>query len=271
MSSRAADRSLPLLRASHLVFDLALEGMVWSRRTLVTGLAVGLPAVFAIVYRIVLAAGRLADPPSPADVYGHIVALYEVRNVLPLVAFFYASSLVADEVDGKTLTYLLTRPIPRPAVLIGKFGAYLATSLSIALPPLVVVFLALATAPGGPGLGEGAPGLFADLATVALTLLAYGALFALLGVVFRRPVIPGLLFLFGWEMLANLPGYMPRLTLTGYLRSLLRYHPAEEGLFPVAVEILPWSVCLGTLLAASALLLAAAVWIFSRREYVLDQ
>jgi ABC-2 type transport system permease protein len=271
MSPRAIDHPLPLLRASRLVFDLALDGMAWSRRTLVMGLLVGLPALFAIAYRLVLAAGRLSDVPAPADIYGHIVALYEVRNVLPLVAFFYASSLVADEVEGKTLTYLLTRPIPRPAILVGKFAAYLATSLSIALPTLVVVFLVLATAPGGAGLGAGARDLFVDLATVALTLLAYGALFGLTGVVFRRPVIPGLLFLFGWEMVANLPGYMPRLTLTGYLRSLLRYHPAEEGLFPVATEILPSTLCVATLLGASLAFLAASVWIFSRREYVLDQ
>ena len=44
-----------------------------------------------------------------------LVAVYYMRNVLPLVALFYATSLVADEVDGKTITYLLTRPITRPA------------------------------------------------------------------------------------------------------------------------------------------------------------
>ena len=58
------------------------------------------------------------------------------------------------------------------------------------------------------------PDLFRDLGVVLLTFLAYGALFALMGVLLRRPVIPGLLFLFGWELLANLPGYLPRLTLT---------------------------------------------------------
>jgi ABC-2 type transport system permease protein len=271
MSAHATDRPLPLLRSSRVVFDLALDGMVWSRRSLVMGLLVGLPALFAVVYRIVLAGGRLSDAPAPLDVYGHIVALYEVRNVLPLVAFFYATSLVADEVEGRTITYLLTRPIPRASVLAGKFAAYLATSLSIALPAVLVAFLALATAPGGPGLATGARDLFRDLGTVVLTLLAYGALFALMGVVFRRPAIPGLLFLFGWELVANLPGYLPRLTLTGYLRSLMRYHPAEEGFFPVSIEVLPWTLCLEVLLGTAVVFLAGALWLFSRREYVLDQ
>ena len=63
-----------------------------------------------------------------------------------------------------------------------------------------------------------------------LTLVAYGALFGLLGVLLKRPVIPGLLFLYGWELLANVPGYMPRFTLTAWLRSLVPYRPAEDGL-----------------------------------------
>jgi ABC-2 type transport system permease protein len=271
MSAAPADRPLGLLRASRVVFDLALDGMIWSRRTLVMALLVGLPAHVAVVYRVALATGRLSNPPSPLDLYGHIVALYEVRNVLPLVAFFYASALVAEEVEGKTLTYLLTRPVPRAAILVGKFAAYLATSLAIAAPATLLAFLVLATAPGGSGLGEGATRLFGDLGVVSLTLLSYGALFALAGVVFRRPVIPGLLFIFGWELVANLPGYMPRLTLTGYLRSLLSYQPPQEGLFPVVAQVLPWTLCLEVLFGASAVFLAAAIWIFARREYVLDQ
>jgi len=134
-----------------------------------------------------------------------------------------------------------------------------------------ICFLILATAAGAPGLAASAPDLFRDLGAVTLTLVAYGALFALVGVVLRRPVIPGMLFLFGWELIANLPGYMPRLTVTAYLRSLVHYHPPPEGLFPVVAETLPWTTCVGALLGASVLFLAAAVWIFSRREYVLEQ
>jgi ABC-2 type transport system permease protein len=268
---RDFERPLPLGRAARLVFDFALEGMAWSRRSLVMAVLVGLPALFAVLYRFLLAAGRLSDAPAPMDFYGQVIALYEVRNVLPLVAFFYASALVADEVEGKTLTYLLTRPIPRAAVLVGKFGAYLVTGLSIALPVTVACFLVLATGARGAGLAASAADLFRDLGAVALTLLAYGALFALMGVVFRRPVIPGLLFLFGWELTANLPGYMPRLTLTAYLRSLLHFHPPQEGLFPVVAETFPWTTAVGTLLGASALFLGVAVWIFSRREYLLEQ
>ena len=87
------------------------------------------------------------------------------------------------------------------------------------------------TARGAAGLGAGrARPASATSGVMLLTLVAYGALFTLLGVLLRRPVIPGLLFLFVWELLANLPGYLPRFTLTAWLRSLVPHRPAEEGL-----------------------------------------
>ena len=106
---------------------------------------------------------------------------------------------------------------------------------------------------------------------MALALVAYGAFFALLGVLLRRPVIPGLLFLFGWELLANLPGYLPRLTLTAWLRSLIHHRPPEEGLFGLFGQVQPAGLSLAVLVVASSLFLTAAAWLFSEREYVLDQ
>jgi ABC-type transport system involved in multi-copper enzyme maturation permease subunit len=106
---------------------------------------------------------------------------------------------------------------------------------------------------------------------MALALLAYGALFALLGVLLKRPVIPGLMFLYGWELLANLPGYLPRFTLTAWLRSLVHHRPAEQGLAGLFQQVLPAGQGLAVLVVVSALLLAAGAWIFSTREYVLEQ
>jgi ABC-type transport system involved in multi-copper enzyme maturation permease subunit len=253
------------------VFDLSLEGMIWSRRSLLMALLVGLPVLLAVVYRVVLAADIPSRGVPPLDLYALVVAVYWIRNVLPLMALFHATSLIADEVEGRTLTYLLTRPLTRPAIFAGKFAAYLATSLGIALPSVVLTFFLLVTARDWSGVGASVPDLFRDLGVMTLTLLAYGALFSLLGVLLRRPVIPGLLFLFGWELMANLPGYLPRLTLTAYLRSLIHHRPAQEGLSGLFGQVLPTGLSLAVLLLSTALFLAAAAWLFSQREYVLEQ
>jgi ABC-2 type transport system permease protein len=267
--SREQDRPVPFWPAARSVFGLALDEMVWSRRSAVMGGLLALPVLLAAIYRIVLTT-RLPRV-SAFDLYGSVIAVYYIRNLLPLAALFYAAALIADEVEGKTLTYLVTRPIRRESILAGKFAAYLTTTLSLALPPAVLTFFALMST-RWQGLGARVGDLFIDLGVVGLTLLTYGALFTLLGVLLRRPVIPGLIFLFVWELIANFPGYMPRLTITGYLRSLIRHRPAEEGLAAIlGSEILPAPLCLEVLIGTTLLCLVGAAWIFSNREYVMEQ
>ncbi len=267
---RDTSRPLAFGPAARAVFDLSLDGMVFSRRSLLMALLVAAPVAFAVLYRVLsITHGTL--PLGPSDLYALMIAIYWVRNVLPLAALFYATSLIADEVEGRTLTYLLTRPLTRASIFAGKFAAYLATTFTLALPAAVVTFFVLMTAPSAPALGPAAGDLLRDLGVMLLALVAYGALFGLLGVFLKRPVIPGLLFLYGWELLANLPGYLPRLTLTAWLRSLIRHRPAEEGISGLFQQVLPSDQSLAVLLVVSLALLGAAAWIFSRREYVLEQ
>jgi len=268
---RDVTRPLPFRRAARAVFDLSLEGMIWTRRSILMAILVGMPVVFAVLYRVVLSSSAKVQPVTPHDLYAVVVAVYWIRNVLPLAALFYATALVADEVEGKTLTYLLTRPLSRASIFAGKFAAYLVTTLTLALPAAVVTFLVVLSARGSSGVAQAVPDLLRDLAVMALTLLVYGAFFALLGVLLKRPVIPGLLFLYLWELLANLPGYLPRFTLTAWLRSLVNHRPAQEGLAGLFQQVLPAEQAVPVLLVASIVFLFLAARIFSVREYVLEQ
>jgi ABC-type transport system involved in multi-copper enzyme maturation permease subunit len=265
--SRDVSRPVPFGRAARAVFDLALEGMLWSRKSVVMAVLLGLPVVFGILYRVVLVA-KLPAQITAAALFGETVVGYYIGNVLPLVALFYAAALVAEEVDGKTITYLLTRPITRTSILTGKFAAYVATTLALTLPSTLVTFFLVF----GTSAGSSVPDLFRDLGALSLTLVAYGALFTLLGVLVRRPLIPGLLFVFVWEWVSKAPGYLPRLTLTAYLRSLVSYRPAEEGIGGFLLgQVQPVGLSLAMLLSMSALFLWLAFWIFSAREYVIEQ
>lgn len=267
---RDTAQPLPFFPAARGVFTLSLDGMVWSRRSLMMAVLLGLPILFSLVYRLVPAA-RLPQHLSGYDLYGFVIAFYYVRNVLPLAALFYATALIADEVEGRTLTYLLTRPIRRNAILTGKYAAYLVTTLALSLPAAVLTFFLLATARGWSGIGAAVPDLFRDLGVMALALAVYGAFFTLLGVSLRRPVIPGLLFLFVWELAANLPGYLPRVTITAWLRSLVRHRPAHEGVAEIFGQVLPAALSLEVLAGMLIAFLAGAIWIFSTREYVMEQ
>ncbi len=49
-----------------------------------------------------------------------MIWVFFVRFSVPVLGVFYGTSLIADEVEDKTITYLFTRPIPRGAVLRGQ-------------------------------------------------------------------------------------------------------------------------------------------------------
>ena len=131
---------------------------------------------------------------------------------MPVLGVFYGTSLMADEVEDKTITYLFTRPIPRGAVLVGKYLAYLGCTVFVVLPSVVLVYLLIVPLQGS--LGAAFPDLLKDLLLLALGLAVYGAVFAFVGAKFKRPLLVGLIFIFGWEQAAlAFPGYLKQFTV----------------------------------------------------------
>ena len=135
------------------------------------------------------------------SIFGLMIWLLFLRFIVPILGVFYGTSLIADEVEDKTITYLFTRPIPRAAVLLGKYLAYLACT--------VLHRPAVGDARVLPGRADrrrqhrGAfPNLVRDLGLLAVGLAAYGALFAAVGAWLKRPLLVGLFFAFGWEPFA---------------------------------------------------------------------
>jgi hypothetical protein len=115
-----------------------------------------------------------------------------------------------------------------------------------------------------------------DLGLLALGLAAYGAVFALVGAALKRPLVSGLVFVFGWEQVALLvPGYFRRFTVAHYVQSLVPHAMPSDGVASLLQSVLsdrpPVFVCLLVLggVVASTLWLAART--VESREYVLDQ
>lgn len=249
------------------VFAISIERMLPRPRSFWIFLLLALPVLLGVLLRIYPPQGL---PLTGFELYGIVVALFFVRNLLPLVALLFGSALISDAVDSKTLTYFLTRPVSRLSIFLGEFMAYLVTVLTLTVPCVVLTYLVLCV--GTPqGAGFGAADLVRDLGACALTLFTYGAVFALLGVSLKRPLIPGLLFLFVWEgFVANFPGDAPNYTLSAYARSLIRHRPSEEGLAELFSKFFGVGESVLTLGIVGVVALALAIWIFSRREYVIS-
>ena len=271
-------RPLSFWAASRRVFDLSLGEMLWSRRTIFMALIVGGPVILAIIVRVLELFGMPAlrvngQRVVGMGIFGVMIWMLFLRFIIPVLGVFYGTALMADEVEDKTITYLFTRPIPRGAVLVGKYLAYVVCTSLVVLPAVMLMyFLLIPFREIATSFGQ----LLTDLGLLGLGLAAYGALFAFVGAFFKRPLVIGLVFAFGWEQVAMvLPGYMKRFTIAYYLQALVPHAmPSEgvvgmlQGLFrdaPSAPVALAW---LSGYVAVFLYLAARSV---ERKEYVLEQ
>jgi ABC-type transport system involved in multi-copper enzyme maturation permease subunit len=269
-----------LLSSAGRVFDLSLGQMLWSRRSVFLGVLVGGPVLLAVGLRIVatLYGSRLRINGAQAGgsaIFGMMIWLLYIRFIVPVLGVFYGTSLIADEVDDKTITYLFTRPIPRSAVLLGKYFAYLVCTVLLVLPSVMLVFF-LVVPMGNSAIAEAFPSLLADLGMLAAGLAAYGAVFALVGTTLKRPLVLGLVFAFGWEPAVLLfPGYLKRLTVAYYLQALVKHEMPQDSAVSMLMQVFHEVPSVMTSLLCLAAIVGLTLWLAGRaveqREYVLEQ
>jgi ABC-2 type transport system permease protein len=182
--------------------------------------------------------------------------------VLPMFTLAYAGGAIAADRENRSLIWLLTRPMPRPAIYLANFLGALPWCLLFSAGG----FAALCLAGGEPG--RIALKLYWPAALIGT--LAFSALFHLAGALVRRPVIVGLVYVFFFEFLVGvLPGSLKLLSLSFYTRSLM-YNGAVAAGYPgemleVAAPVsaaTAWAV----LLAAAVGLTLLGMWLFSRAE-----
>jgi ABC-type transport system involved in multi-copper enzyme maturation permease subunit len=261
------------------VFDLSIGEMLWSRRTVFMGLVVGVPVVIAVALRALRELGAAPISVNNTAVAGNVIFgimmwLLFIRFIVPVLGVFYGTSLIADEVEDKTITYLFSRPIPRGAVLVGKYLAYLVCTIFVVLPSVVLVWLLVV--PMGGSLGASFPDLLKDLGILALGLAAYGAVFALVGAVMKRPLLTGLIFVLGWEsIIMAVPGYLKRLSVAYYLQGLVPHAMPGNSPLSLIQELFREVPSLAQSLGWLAVITVGCLWLaaraVARREYILEQ
>jgi ABC-type transport system involved in multi-copper enzyme maturation permease subunit len=274
------NKSSPSLVNSVLrVFDLSVGEMLWSRRTIFMALVVGGPVVIALAIRLaILLGGNVGRVNGVAmggpAIFGMMIWIFYLRFTVPVLGIFYGTALIADEVEDKTLTYLFTRPVRRAAVLLGKYLAYFVVTSFVVLPSVMLVYLLLAPINGS--LGAAFIPLLKDLALLAIGLGAYGALFAFIGAQFKRPLLTGLIFVFGWEQAAMLfPGYLKKFTIAYYLQALVPHAMPQEGVMSLIQGLFRDTPSLFVSLFWLAVIWFGFLYLagraVERKEYVLEQ
>lgn len=208
-------------------FSHALTTMLRQQRLIMAAVIAFLPVLLP------LAVAFLSSSPFAVDGLATFVRLAEelcIDVLSPLMALFFATMLVGEEAEKQTIAYVLTRPAPRSAWVLGRFLAYLFVSSAILVTSVLLIFAAC-TALVGLGFNGTDLGLMGHYgAVLVLSLMAYGAVTMFLGAVSRRPVILGLLLVYAWQPLAGfVPGIVDFFTIRKYTDALLPELASERG------------------------------------------
>lgn len=253
------------------LFQSSLRDAFRPRRLAITLVVALLPALLGLLWRLLSPAGKF----DGESVYDSLVPSLIFSFSLTILSVIYSTNIVSQELEQRTIVYLLTRPIPRWRILVAKFAASLVIVWGTTMASTVLLALALFgfTRFGTAGVGP-------DLLALLLGGFAYGSLFLLLATLLTRPLIYGLMFVFGWETwVPTLPGAFAKLSIMTYLRALSAREitpdaaPADTSgnillMFGSAPKVeVPVSQAWIVLIAVTVVALAGALVVFSTREY----
>lgn len=199
------------------------------------------------------------------QVLAGIFQFYYLRLAIFFGCMGIFTRLFRGEMIERSLHYYLLAPVRRELLVIGKFVAGSITAVSLFSVAVCASFLLMYSnmGPAGPAFifGPGSRHLTAYLTITVLACLAYGAVFLALSLIFKNPIIPGML-LMGWEALNPLlPAMMQKLSIVFYLRHLLPVKVSAEGIFAlltVVTEPVPaWAAVSGVLVLTVLVLVFA--------------
>jgi ABC-2 type transport system permease protein len=252
-----------------------LRDGIHSRRTLWISIIGMVPVACAV---FLLFASSFMDV-KPHQIYPQFSYLLFLHFLLPLTAVFIGTAIIGDEVEEKTLPFLLTRPVPRWSIVAAKAAAGIITIGIVILVSFTLTYLIMMSRAGSASFIRGLPAFFRSSAALILGLAVYVPLFGFIGGILKKPVLAGLLFTFGWESsIAFFPGNARLLTVVHYLHSLFpairQVTPDDMGrtLFGLVLSAnkTPFILSVFVLSALSLFFTGLMIMILYFKEYRLD-
>lgn len=191
--------------------------------------------------------------------------LYE-GLILRTIVFFGCAwtfmNLFRGEVVDRSLHYYFLAPVRREVLVFGKYFSGIVATLALftitTAGSLIFLYVGLGSSgldylTNGPGKGQA----MTYLGITWLACVGYGAVFLVIGLFFRNPMIPALIA-YGWEFINFLlPPVLKKISVVHYLHSLAPV-PVSEGPFAMPVEPTPAYLTIPGLLIFTAVVLALA-------------
>jgi ABC-2 type transport system permease protein len=169
--------------------SVTARSLLGRRRTILMLLLAGAPVLLGLLVRL---SGARSGALVPS-LEGLIVS-----SVLPLVALVFGTAALGSELDDGTAIHLLTKPIPRWAIVLPKLVVAGGLTALLLVPATIIAGLLV----GGPGSRE--LGLtIAFAVAVLIGSFVYSAIFVALSAATSRGLVIGLGYTLLWEGLLS--------------------------------------------------------------------
>ena len=149
-----------------------------------------------------------------------VVILVLVGLVTMLSLLLWATPNVYSELEGKSWTFISSRPGGRVGNFLGKYLAAIISSFAIAT---IAVSLSLGVASTAVPLEDPLWTWLASMVIFLFATLAYGAVLSMIGTItYKRAMVVGVGYLLAWEgLIAMVPALVNQFTIRFHLQSLV--------------------------------------------------
>jgi ABC-type transport system involved in multi-copper enzyme maturation permease subunit len=268
MEGVAVYREKPLwLRQILAILRIEVKKNFWGKRAILIYLLAAIPVLWTFLFAIV-------DPRGAVDIRRDWNGSQEMfamviywALILQTIVYFGCAwifmNLFRGELVDKSLHYYFLCALRREVLVAGKYISGLVASTVLftmtTIGSLFFLYYARGYQASMRYLFDG-PGLKQCLAYVGITILAcvgYGAVFMVIGLFFRNPIIPALLA-YGWEWINFLlPPLLKKISIIHYLHSLSPI-PVNEGPLATVVDPTPAWISIPSMIVFTAIVLTLA-------------
>jgi ABC-type transport system involved in multi-copper enzyme maturation permease subunit len=191
---------------------------------------------------------------------------------LPLTLIFLSTAALGDEWEEGTAFYLLGLPLPRGAIVLGRWLVSIGRALAFVVPSVLLLYvLCLVSHEGALAhyLGE----LFWVLVGTILLGAGYGSVFLCIGLALRRPVLAAFIVYMFELFVSYLPRGFATLALSYHVRNLMWLKTGQEGFAAMSfqtggidVSTPAWQSLMSIALYVG-IFLAFSTWLLRRKEF----
>jgi len=266
------------LRQVRAILRIEVRKNFWGRRAILIYLLAAIPAFLMFLLTIVDSEGGGADIrkggtgwTSAQLAFAHIYRILILQTIVYFGCAWIFMNLFRGEVVDKSLHYYFLCALRREVLVTGKYISGLVVSVVLFTMTTVSSLFFLYYARGYPAnvdyLFDG-QGLKQCLTYISITILAcvgYGAVFMVIGLFFRNPIIPALLA-YGWEWVNFLlPPLLKKISIIHYLHSLSPI-PVSEGPLATVIDPTPAWISVPSMIIFTAVVLVLASLRIRRME-----